>query len=74
MLAFATQYIFYDRPTLGWTVEHIAYPPLGAGCNPETILLRYPKEYGAPHRSPKLYTFDEEAYKDAKKIGMRLEF
>lgn len=29
---------------------------------------------GTPYRSPKLYTFDEEAYKDAKKIGMRLEF
>ena len=27
-----------------------------------------------PHRSPKLYTFDEEAYADAKKTGMRLEF
>lgn len=29
---------------------------------------------GNPYRSPKLYTFDEEAYKSAKKIGMRLEF
>lgn len=29
---------------------------------------------GNPHRSPKLYTFDEKAYKTAKKIGMRLEF
>lgn len=29
---------------------------------------------GNPHRSPKLYTFNEEAYKQAKKIGMRLEF
>ena len=32
------------------------------------------KVTGNPYRSPKLYTFDEEAYKDAKKIGMRLEF
>lgn len=32
------------------------------------------KETGNPHRSPKLYTFDEEAYARAKKIGMRLEF
>lgn len=32
------------------------------------------KVTGNPHRSPKLYTFDEAAYKDAKKIGMRLEF
>lgn len=32
------------------------------------------KVTGNPHRSPKLYTFDEEAYKQAKKIGMRLEF
>lgn len=29
---------------------------------------------GNPYRSPKLYTFDEEAYTMAKKIGMRLEF
>lgn len=29
---------------------------------------------GNPHRSPMLYTFDEEAYQRAKKIGMRLEF
>ena len=29
---------------------------------------------GNPYRSPKLYTFDEEAYAKAKKIGMRLEF
>lgn len=29
---------------------------------------------GNPHRSPKLYTFDETAYQNAKKIGMRLEF
>jgi len=29
---------------------------------------------GNPYRSPKLYTFDEEAYAAAKKIGMRLEF
>lgn len=29
---------------------------------------------GNPHKSPKLYTFDEEAYQNAKKIGMRLEF
>lgn len=32
------------------------------------------KVTGNPHRSPKLYTFDEEAYQQAKKIGMRLEF
>lgn len=32
------------------------------------------KVTGNPHRSPKLYTFDEEAYKEAKKIGMRLDF
>ena len=32
------------------------------------------KVSGNPHRSPKLYVFDEEAYKEAKKIGMRLEF
>ncbi len=29
---------------------------------------------GNPHKSPKIYTFDEEAYKNAKKLGMRLEF
>ena len=43
------------------------------------LKLGYIKETGKnvtgnPHRSPKLYAFDEEAYKDAKKIGMRLEF
>lgn len=32
------------------------------------------KVTGNPYRSPKLYTFDEEAYKNVKKIGMRLEF
>ena len=32
------------------------------------------KMTGNPYRSPKLYTFDEEAYANAKKIGMRLEF
>ena len=32
------------------------------------------KVTGNPYRSPKLYTFDEAAYKTAKKIGMRLEF
>jgi 8-oxo-dGTP diphosphatase len=32
------------------------------------------KVTGNPYRSPKLYTFDEEAYAAAKKIGMRLEF
>ena len=32
------------------------------------------KDTGNPYRSPKLYTFDEEAYATAKKIGMRLEF
>ena len=32
------------------------------------------KVTGNPHRSPKLYVFDEEAYKNVKKIGMRLEF
>lgn len=32
------------------------------------------KAVSGPHRSPKLYTFDEEAYKHAKKMGMRLEF
>lgn len=29
---------------------------------------------GGAHKSPKLYTFDEAAYQDAKKLGMRLEF
>lgn len=29
---------------------------------------------GRPNRSPKLYTFDLEAYQKAKKVGMRLEF
>lgn len=29
---------------------------------------------GNPHRSPKKYSFDQEAYENAKKIGMRLEF
>ena len=43
------------------------------------LKLGYIKETGKmvtgnPHRSPKLYTFDEEAYARAKKIGMRLEF
>lgn len=43
------------------------------------LKLGYIKETGKmltgnPHRSPKLYTFDEEAYKQVKKIGMRLEF
>lgn len=32
------------------------------------------KATGNPYRSPKLYTFDEEAYAEAKKVGMRLEF
>ena len=32
------------------------------------------KVTGNPHRSPMLYTFDEDAYAHAKKIGMRLEF
>lgn len=32
------------------------------------------KVTGNPYRSPKLYTFDEIAYAEAKKIGMRLEF
>lgn len=32
------------------------------------------KVTGNPYRSPKLYTFDENAYAEAKKIGMRLEF
>ena len=32
------------------------------------------KVTGNPYRSPKLYSFDEEAYFEAKKIGMRLEF
>ena len=32
------------------------------------------KVTGNPYRSPKLYTFDEDAYASAKKIGMRLEF
>lgn len=32
------------------------------------------KMTGNAHRSPKLYTFDEEAYQRAKKMGMRLEF
>lgn len=32
------------------------------------------KATGNPNRSPKLYTFDEEAYRNAKKLGMRLEF
>ena len=29
---------------------------------------------GNPYRSPQLYTFDQEAYASAKKLGMRLEF
>lgn len=32
------------------------------------------KVTGNPHRSPKLYVFDEKAYKEIKKEGMRLEF
>ena len=32
------------------------------------------KVTGTPWRSPKLYTFDEEAYRKVKKLGMRLEF
>ncbi len=32
------------------------------------------KVTGNPYRSPKLYTFDEDAYSKAKRIGMRLEF
>ncbi len=47
--------------------------------NKKMLKLGYIKETGKkvtgnPHRSPKLYTFDEEAYQRAKKIGMRLEF
>ena len=43
------------------------------------LKLGYIKDTGKivadqPHRPPKLYTFDEKAYKNAKKIGMRLEF
>lgn len=43
------------------------------------LKLGYIKETGKkltgnPHRSPKLYVFDEEAYKNVKKLGMRLEF
>ena len=32
------------------------------------------KVTGTPYKQPKLYTFDKEAYDNAKKIGMRLEF
>ena len=32
------------------------------------------KVEGNPYRSPFLYTFDQEAYAAAKKLGMRLEF
>lgn len=32
------------------------------------------KVTGNPHRSPKKYSFDKEAYDKAKKVGMRLEF
>lgn len=32
------------------------------------------KVTGKPYRSPKLYVFDEEAYANAKKLGIRLEF
>ena len=32
------------------------------------------KETGNAYRSPSIYTFDEESYQNAKKIGMRLEF
>ncbi len=32
------------------------------------------KVTGNPYRSPKLYTFDEEAYKTAKQNGVKLEF
>lgn len=43
------------------------------------LKLGYIKETGKkltgnPHRSPKLYVFDEEAYKNVKKLGIRLEF
>ena len=43
------------------------------------LKLGYVKETGKKmtgnrYRSPKLYTFDEDAYQKAKKIGMRLEF
>jgi len=43
------------------------------------LKLGYIKDTGKkvtdkPHRPAKLYTFDEKAYKTAKKIGMRLEF
>ena len=40
----ASKYIFNDRPALGWTVEHTAYPPLEAESNLETILVRCPEE------------------------------
>ncbi len=32
------------------------------------------KVTGNPYRSPKMYSFDMEAYEAAKKLGMRLEF
>lgn len=32
------------------------------------------KETGNAYRSPSIYMFDEDAYQNAKKIGMRLEF
>ena len=32
------------------------------------------KVTGTPYKQPKLYTFDKDAYDNAKKIGMRLEF
>ena len=32
------------------------------------------KVTGNPYRSPRLYTFDEKAYEEAKKLGMRVEF
>ncbi|MCI5776030.1 MAG: NUDIX hydrolase [Bacteroidales bacterium] len=32
------------------------------------------KVTGNPHRSPKKYAFDRDAYGEAKKVGMRLEF
>ena len=41
----ASKYIFNDRPALGWTVEHTAYPPQEAERNLETILVRCSKEY-----------------------------
>ena len=44
MDTFASQYIFSDRPALGWTVKDTAYLPQDAESNLETVLLRCSEE------------------------------